>query len=160
MRQMTARRATDARWILALAVSVGMAAPAAAALTEDVPVVGGTAAFAQSLGITPAPDAPRFIGELTRLIYNVPEGRSPSVDAVVRLLVSHLELIRHFQQLVALAGYPTGDLSLARAAQKDPRDRLNNLFDFIGLKMRERNLKFVVEPANSKPAAQRLQLLT
>ena len=46
-----------------------------------MPVPGGTAAFAQALGIDPAPDRGRFIYEIARLLYNSPEGRKPSADA-------------------------------------------------------------------------------
>src|SRR5471030_132550 len=54
---------------------------AAAAVSEDVPVPGGTVAFAKVLGIDPAPDRGRFIPEITRLLYDTPEGRKPSADA-------------------------------------------------------------------------------
>src|SRR5882724_6057028 len=54
---------------------------AAAAVSEDVPIPGGTAALAQALGIDPVPDRGRFIYELSRLLYNAPEGRKPSADA-------------------------------------------------------------------------------
>ena len=37
-----------------------------------------SAALAQSLGIEPTPDRGRFIYEVTRLLYNTPEGRKPS----------------------------------------------------------------------------------
>jgi len=60
---------------------------AAAAISEDVPVPGGTAALAQSLGIDPVPDRGRFVYEVTRLLYNAPEGRKSSADAF--LLVAH-----------------------------------------------------------------------
>ena len=54
---------------------------AAAAVSEDVPVPGGTVALAQALGIDPAPDRGRFVYEIARLLYNSPEGRRPSADA-------------------------------------------------------------------------------
>ena len=57
-------------------------AAAAAAVSEDVPVPGGTAALAQALGIDPAPDRGRFVYEITRLLYNAPEGRKPSADTL------------------------------------------------------------------------------
>src|SRR3954469_168725 len=67
-----------------LVLLLGVVAPprgAAAAVSEDVPVPGGTVALAQALGIDPAPDRGRFIYEISRLLYNVPEGRKPSSDA-------------------------------------------------------------------------------
>jgi hypothetical protein len=54
---------------------------AAAAVSEDVTVPGGTVAFAQSLGIDPAPDRGRFVYEISRLLYNAPEGRRPAAEA-------------------------------------------------------------------------------
>ena len=54
---------------------------AAAAVSEDVPVPGGSVALAQTLGIDPAPDRGRFVYEIIRLLYNAPEGRKPSADA-------------------------------------------------------------------------------
>jgi hypothetical protein len=59
---------------------------AAAAVTEDVPLPGGTAALAQALGIDPVPDRSRFMFEITRLLYNTPEGRRPSADAFLQAL--------------------------------------------------------------------------
>ena len=55
-------------------------AAAAAAVSEDVPIPGGTVALAQALGIDPAPDRGRFVYEITRLLYNAPEGRRGSAD--------------------------------------------------------------------------------
>ena len=59
---------------------------AAAAVSEDVPLPGGTAALAQALGIDPVPERGRFIYELTRLLYNTPEGRRTSADAYLLAL--------------------------------------------------------------------------
>ena len=54
---------------------------AAPVVSEDVPLPGGTAAFAQALGIDPVPERGRFVYEIARLLYNTPEGRKPSADA-------------------------------------------------------------------------------
>jgi hypothetical protein len=51
-----------------------------------VPLPGGTAALAQSLGIDPVPERGRFIYEITRILYNTPEGRRPSADAYLLAL--------------------------------------------------------------------------
>jgi hypothetical protein len=68
--------------LCATIVAVFQLHPAAAgAVSEDVPLPGGTAALAQALGIDPVPDRGRFVYEITRLLYNVPEGRKPSADA-------------------------------------------------------------------------------
>ena len=57
---------------------------AAAAVSEDVTVPGGTVALAQSLGIDPAPDRGRFVYEISRLLYNAPDGRRPSAEAYLK----------------------------------------------------------------------------
>ena len=77
-----ASRHRPASTLLVLVLSV-VALPrgAAGAVSEDVPVPGGTVALAQALGIDPAPDRGRFIYEISRLLYNAPEGRKPSSDA-------------------------------------------------------------------------------
>jgi hypothetical protein len=59
---------------------------AAAAIAEDVPVPGGVASLAQSLGIDPAPDRARFMSEITRLVYEMPEIRNPAVTAFLQAL--------------------------------------------------------------------------
>jgi hypothetical protein len=69
------------RFLLLNALVLVRPSPTAAAVSEDVPVPGGTVALARSLGIDPAPDRGRFIYEVTRLLYNSPEGRKPSADA-------------------------------------------------------------------------------
>jgi hypothetical protein len=51
---------------------------AAVAVSEDVPVAGGTAAWSQALGIDAPLDRARFIAEITRLVYDVSEGRTPA----------------------------------------------------------------------------------
>ena len=58
-----------------------------------MPVPGGTVALAQSLGIDPAPDRGRFIYEVSRLLYNTPDGRKPSADAY--LLAARQAAARH-----------------------------------------------------------------
>jgi hypothetical protein len=49
---------------------------AAAVVGEDVPVPGGVAALAESLGIDPVPDRGRFMSEATRLLYETAEIRN------------------------------------------------------------------------------------
>ena len=64
-----------------------LACPVAAAVAvEDVPVPGGSAALARALGIDPAPDRGRFIYEITRLIYDNPEGRRGEADRFLQSL--------------------------------------------------------------------------
>jgi hypothetical protein len=59
---------------------------AAAVAVEDVPVPGGSGALAHALGIEPAPDRGRFLYEITRLIYDNPEGRRPEAERFLQML--------------------------------------------------------------------------
>jgi hypothetical protein len=131
----------------------------AATVAEDAPIVGGTAAFAQALGISPPPDRPRFVGELTRLLYNIPEGRNAELDARVQRLTTYLDLVRSFQTSLAAARRPDGSITLELARQKGDRDRLKMFLEFVGLRLREKNRSFSVERTSSKDAAERIRLL-
>ena len=72
---------------LVLALVLVRSAPAGAATaTEDVPVPGGSAALSRLLGIDPPPDRGRFLYEITRLIYDNPEGRRPEADRYIQWL--------------------------------------------------------------------------
>jgi hypothetical protein len=55
-------------------------------ISEEVPVPGGTADVAAALGIDPVPDRARFIGELTRLAYDIPQGKNSTTDSRLRRL--------------------------------------------------------------------------
>src|SRR5436189_1119992 len=59
---------------------------ATVAVSEDVPVPSGTAAFARALGIDTIPDRGRFVAELTRLVPGVPTGKNISLAEVFPLL--------------------------------------------------------------------------
>ncbi|HXI28657.1 MAG TPA: hypothetical protein VNG89_09545, partial [Vicinamibacterales bacterium] len=73
--------------LVAALVALVLAAPSAAAvLSEDVPVPGGIAAFAQAFGIENAPDRSRFLYEMIRLLYNAPEGRKPTAESYLQVL--------------------------------------------------------------------------
>jgi hypothetical protein len=65
-------------------------------IVQDVPVPGGTAALAAALGIDPVPDRARFVSELTRLLFDIPEGRNAATNQ------------RHHKLRMALASAPTG----------------------------------------------------
>src|SRR6266567_7791542 len=67
----------------AAAVAIPSRLAAAEAAFQDLPVPGGTAALARTLGIDPVPDRARFIAEVTRLAYDL-EGRNPSAAAFLQ----------------------------------------------------------------------------
>src|SRR5216110_2779960 len=69
-----------------LITCAALRAEAAAVSSEDVPVLGGTAALASALGIDPVPDRARFLFEVTRLIYDSAEIRRPAAQAFLESL--------------------------------------------------------------------------
>lgn len=73
-------------WVCAFVIALPVTAGAASAVSEDVPLPGGTAALAHALGIEPVPDRGRFMYEMTRLLYNAPEGRKPATEAFLLAL--------------------------------------------------------------------------
>jgi hypothetical protein len=84
-----------ASWTIVAAFQLPLAA--AGAVSDDVPVPGGTAAFAASLAIDPVPDRARFMFEVTRLVHDSSEIRNPATAAFL--------------------------LTLAQANKRDRRDR-------------------------------------
>jgi hypothetical protein len=132
---------------------------AALPFSEDAPIVGGTVALARALGFDSVPDRARFVAELTRVIYDTPEGRATTTDALLRRLTNHLEVVGRFQS--ALAAVQPGDrgVALAMSSRKDDRNRLKDFLDLVGLKLREKNKAFTVERTDNKQAAERVKQL-
>jgi hypothetical protein len=60
---------------------------AAGAVSDDVPVPGGVAGFAASLGIDPVPDRSRFMFEVTRLVHDTALMRNPAAIAFLQTLM-------------------------------------------------------------------------
>ena len=70
-------------------------AAAAPAVSEDVPLPGGTVAFARALGLDQVPERGRFIYEIARLLYNAPEARKPPADVFLQALRQPSQGRRH-----------------------------------------------------------------
>jgi len=132
----------------------------AQALTMEVPIVGGTAATARSLGIESVPERPRFLAELVRVIYDGREGKSAEVDAKLARLARHRDVTERFESALAAVQPRTGGISLVMASSKDDRGRLKDFLDLVGLKLREKNKTFTVERTDNKQAADRVRLLS
>ncbi len=71
--------------LCAAAAAAPLAASAADPPFQDLPVPGGTAALARTLGVDPVPERGRFIAELTRLVYDV-EARNPGAAAFLQAI--------------------------------------------------------------------------
>src|SRR5712692_6551499 len=71
---------------LAFVAAAPLHAAAAAVVSEDVPLPGGTASLTRARGIEPTPDRGRFVYEIARLLYDAPEGRKPVAEAFLQAL--------------------------------------------------------------------------
>src|SRR6476659_3225811 len=138
-------RIASSTGVLVLAVVLAMPAVLSAqALSEEIPIVGGTAATARSLGIDQVPDRPRFLAELVRVIYDAREGRNVETDAkLARLANHHAVTDRLMAELTNLPAGTTG-ISLGMASAKDDSARLKDFLDLAGLKLREKNRTLTV----------------
>ena len=75
-------------------------------LVVDVPIVGGTAALSRALGIDPVPERARFMTELVHVIYDAPEGKSASRDALRAQVAAYLEAADRVRAALAAASLP------------------------------------------------------
>jgi hypothetical protein len=131
-------------------------AGAAGAVSEDIPIPGGTAALAAAAGIRDTPDRARFVPEVTRLILEASSrDRSPSSPAV--RISAHLYAAARFQR--AVASLSKTSLSLADAADSGTRRQMTELLEVVGLRLRERRGAWLVEPTGGADAQQRVRFL-
>jgi hypothetical protein len=115
--------------------------------------------MARTLGMTAAPDRPRFLAEIVRVVYDTREGKSVEADARVAQLTKHLDVVARFQSSLAAIQPGGAGVTLAMATAKTDRNRLKDFLDLLGLKLREKNKSFTVERTDSKQAAERLREL-
>ncbi len=97
--------------------------------------------------------------ELVHVIYDAPEGKSASSDALRAQVIAHLAAIDRFRTALAAVQNSGAGISLSVANQKNERERLQRFLDVIGLKLTEKNKIFSVVPTVNRDAADRLQLL-
>jgi len=88
----------------------------AESLSEDVPVPGGTSALWRAKGLDGAPEPALFMTQLTRVIYDAPDGTSPEADAPLRKLTSYL---RSTGTVNARGGGPTVPVPLSAKVWSD-----------------------------------------
>ena len=101
----------------------------------------------------------RFLTELVHVIYEAAEGKSASSDALRARVAAHLEAVDRFRAALAGAQRSDAGLSLSAASQQNDRERLQRFLDVIGLQLTEKNQIVSVVQADTKEAAERLQLL-
>jgi hypothetical protein len=131
----------------------------AAVFDEEAPVLGGTMAVSRALGLDPAPERARFMTELTRVIYDTPEGSNAATDVFLHKLSHYLESTERLRTALAAVQPGGGSIALAMASRKNDRNRLSDFLDLVGLRLRERNKTYLVERIDKKQAPERLELL-
>ncbi len=142
-----------------LVVAFGAQALAAGPVSEDIPVPGGTMALARAIGLETPPEPSRFLAEVARLTYGLPDRRRDSSSSTLGRLTEYLDAVARFRG--ALDALPNGSLTLALASQeKDGRDRLHALLEIVNLRLKENRGIYSVEAANDPAAAARVQLLS
>ncbi len=151
-------RAGVLAWVVGCAAN-GFAAPASNVFA-DVPIAGGTAALAKAIGLDATPDRPRFLTEVVRVVYESPQGKNIAVTAKQKRLTAHLEAVGQFQRTLAAVQSGEAGVTLAMADRKDERNRLRDFLEFAGLKLKETNKTFTVEPSGSKEAIDRVGQLS
>jgi hypothetical protein len=143
-----------------LCVSIVAAFPlesaAAAAISEDIPIPGGTVALARAAGLPSAPDRSRFVAELTRVIYEAPEKLRQDSDSSFARVRTYVETAGRLRR--ALAAFPAG-VTLARAANAADRESLQQLLDEAGLRLRENRGRYSVEILTEREARERAGLV-
>src|SRR5687768_15764421 len=122
--------------IATIVAAFPLSAGAAGAVSEDIPIPGGTAAVAAAAGIRVTPDRARFVSEVTRLSFGATSREQVEPLSAAAGLSAHLFAAARFQR--ALDGLPKKTLSLADAADGGTRRRMTDLLEVIGLRIRER----------------------
>src|SRR4026208_2067091 len=99
---------------LAICVAVAAAMPAAPAGTNEMPGPGGTVAMARALGIETAPERPRFLTEIVRIVYDTQESKTAETETKLAVLAGYVDAINRLQ--AALAAFPRAASGFARAS--------------------------------------------
>jgi hypothetical protein len=142
-------------WFLALCRSDMFAT----VLDEEAPVLGGTLAVSRALGLEPAPERARFMTELTRVIYDTPEGTNAATDVFLHKLTNSLESTERLRTALDAVQPGGSSIALALASRKNDRHRLTDFLALVGLRLREKNKTYLVERIEKKQAPERLALL-
>ena len=153
------RRMARTALLCALSLALSSSPLWAGALSEDVPVPGGTAALSRVLGLDPAPERARFMTELTRVVYDTPEGTSADTDALSLRLTSYLQAIDQLQKALTAVQPVGGSIALSMAGSRNDRRRLETFLQAVGLRLRERNKAFTVERLDTRQAVERVAML-
>ena len=70
-----------------------LASGSSSAVSEDVPVPGGTAALATAIGLEPVPDRARFAAELVRVVYDDTTDRRKYANSMFRRLLAYFDIV-------------------------------------------------------------------
>ncbi|MBE3134183.1 MAG: hypothetical protein IMZ55_11960, partial [Acidobacteria bacterium] len=145
------------RWLLVLLCACTRAAPALAA--QDLALPGGVAGLSKALGIElPVPRA-RVMLEAIRITHPFAYGVRPDVSERQDRLSTYFFVLRQFQNAWAALPLSDGRISLKVAENKQGRQRLQDVLDVIGLKLREQKRVYAIERTTDRRAESRRQWL-
>lgn len=126
-------------------------------VAQNILVPGGRAAWVKVAGLPTVPDRARFLAEMARLIHG--GGSSARQDeARIELIALHAKAVMELQ--AALAPFPGGMLTLdGLTPRSDAARNLDRLCDAAGFRLRERDGRYSVEPADDRDSKTRAQRL-
>ena len=140
------RRGSVVRWsgvvVTLLAGSLAAAGqPAGDATVTSLPVPGTPEGILNVAGFTAwGGDRASLFLDLVRHLYPAPDADSPAVRAVRR----HARTVTEFMEAWQAVRAADGDASLARAANRDARRRLEDLVEAAGFRLRRSSGAYVV----------------
>ncbi len=120
---------------------------------HDVPIPGGIAALAP-LGLPAEIERGMVLPELARTLYDPAERR----DAQLAEIISFFSLIEEFNN-TWLARVPADGVSREMTSTRQGRDRVNAVFEQLGLRLRQRQRVYAAEDADGRTAAARRDVM-
>ncbi len=144
--------------LTAVVAGLGTRVLAAGPTFEDIPVPGGTVALGRAAGLETPPGPSRFVAEIVRLTYGLPDRNKDHPSSSLNRLTAHLDVAGRFR--AAIDALPNGAITLALASNDaDTREHLKRVLDLIGLRLMENRGTYTVASANDKAAVARVQRL-
>lgn len=120
---------------------------------HEVPIPGGIAALAP-LGLPAEIERGMILPELARTLYDPAERR----DAQLVEVISFFSLIEEFNN-TWLARVPADGVSREMTSTRQGRDRVNAVFEQLGLRLRQRQREYAAENADGRTAIARRDVM-
>jgi hypothetical protein len=143
-------------FLLALA-GPAAAQPAARPPADDaIPIPGTSAQLAKVVGIEQPLPRSRVMREIVRLVHSGQNDEKKNL--ALGSLAGYLEIVNEYEFRLVRA-VPDGTLALSLARQKPLKDRLEDVFDSAGFRLREKDKAFRIEKRGGDDNAERRRTL-